>query len=303
MTRGRVAIVGAVALVVAAVAAVGIQEGWFRSERTLARDERISANAFISPRTHMFGDPVTARLDLVFSRIFVPAKGIHVKAAFKPYVLASSTRTRADHGETTRLTYVYRLTCLTQACLPAGERTMKLPPAVVSYSIPGFGGPSHSKVNWPSVTVAARLGPADRERPEFRAVLRPLPAVTYRVRPAVLAALSLAGALVLVLIAAALLVPALPRSLGLRRPSWLRRRTRPLTSLEHALARVRAAAGANGAGDERRALEQLAVELAVSGETGLASDARRLAWSPGRPGVEGVRDLEAEVERVIGEAR
>jgi hypothetical protein len=303
MTRGRVAIVAGVVLVVVAVAAVGIQQGWFRSERTLARDERISADAFISPRTHMFGDPVTARLDLVFSRIFVPAESIHVKAAFKPYLLASSTRTRTDHGKTTRLTYVYRLTCLTQACLPANERTMKLPPAVVSYSIPGFGGPSHSNVNWPSVTVAARLGPADRERPEFRAALRPLPAATYRVRPTVLAALSLAGALLLLLIAAALVVPALPRSLGLRRPSWLRRRTRPLTALEHALARVRATAGANGAGDERRALEQLAVELAVSGETGLASDARRLAWSPERPGVEGLRELGAEVERVIGEAR
>jgi hypothetical protein len=303
MTRARVAIVGAVVLVAAAVAAVGIEAGWFRSERTLARDERISANAFISPRTHMFGDPVTARLDLVFSRIFVPVESVHVKAAFTPYVLGSSTRTRTDHGKTTRLTYVYRLTCLRQACLPADERTTKLPPAVVSYSIPGFGGPSHSNVNWPSVTVAARLGPADRERPEFRAVLRPLPAATYRIRPTVLAALSLAGALVLVLVAAALLVPALPRSLGLRRPSWLRRRTRPRTALEQALARLRAAAGANGAGDERRALEQLAVELAVSGETGLAGDARRLAWSPGRPGIEGVRDLEDEVERVIGEAR
>jgi hypothetical protein len=303
MTRVRIGIVAGVVLVAAAVAAVGIHADWFRSERTLARDERISANAFISPRTHMFGDPVTARLDLVFSRIFVPANSVHVRARFKPYVLAASTRTRTDHGTTTRLTYVYRLTCLTQACLPADERTTTLPPAVVSYSIPAFGGPSHSDVAWPTVTAAARLGPEDRERPEFRAALRPLPAVTYRIRPTLLAALSLAGALILVLIAVALLVPALPRSLGLRRPSWLRRRTRPQTALERALDRVRAAAGANGAGDERRALEQLAVELAVSGEAGLARDARRLAWSPQRPEAEGLRDLGVEVERVIGESR
>lgn len=300
MTRGRIAVVAGVVAVAAAVAGVGLQQGWFRSTPTLARDERISASAVISPRSHMFGDPVTARLDLVFSRIFIQPASVHVEASFKPYVVASSTRTRSDHGTTTRLTYLYGLTCLTQACLPLNERTTKLRAAVVSYSVPGFGGPSHSNVAWPTVTVAARLGPADRRHPVFRAAVRPLPGPTYRIRPTLFAALSLAGALLLVLVAAALFVPALPRSLGLRRPGWLRRRTCPLTGLEQALARVRAAAGANGAGDERRALEQLAVELAVSGEDGLARDARRLAWSPERPHEEGVHDLGAEVERVIG---
>jgi hypothetical protein len=71
--------------------------------------------------------------------------------------------------------------------------------------------------------------------------------------------------------------------------------------LERALARVRAA-GANGGGDERRALEHLAVELAVSGEAGLARDARRLAWSPERPPADGLRDLRVEVERLLGGA-
>ena len=301
MRRSRFVAIGVVALVMISLGAAALRGGWFRAQPTLARDERISANALIAPRTHMFGDRITARLDLVFSRIFVPVATVHVRASFKPYGIESWSRSRTDHGKTTQLTYVYRLTCLTQACLPTDERTTKLPPAVVSYTLPGFGGPSHANVAWPTVTAAARVGPADREQPELRAAVRPLPAPTYRIEPTLLAALSLGGALVLVLVAAALLVPALPRSLGLRWPSWARSRTRPLSPLERALARVRAA-GANGSGDERRALEHLAVELAVSGEAGLARDARRLAWSPERPPADGLRELRVEVERLIGGA-
>ena len=44
---------------------------WFGDEPTLATDERISASAAVTPRSHMFGDPVRARLDLVFSRRFL----------------------------------------------------------------------------------------------------------------------------------------------------------------------------------------------------------------------------------------
>jgi hypothetical protein len=282
-----------------ALGAAAIRGGWFRGEPTLARDERISANAVITPRSHLFGDPVTARLDLVFSRIFVPVGSVNVRATFAPYKVESVSRLRSDHGDSTRLLYVYRLTCLTRACVPNDELTPRLPPAVVSYELPGFGGPSSANVDWPTVTSAARVGPAERERPELRATVRPLPAATYRISPTRLAALSLAGALALVLLAVALLVPALPRSLGLCLPAWARRRTRPLSPLEQALARVRAA-NANGGGDERRALEQLAVQLAVSGEDTLARDARRLAWSPGRPATEGVDDLSSQVEQVIG---
>jgi hypothetical protein len=65
---------------------------------------------------------------------------------------------------------------------------------------------------------------------------------------------------------------------------------------------VRAAA-ANGGDDERRALEQLAVELAGTGEGGLARDARRLAWSPGRPPADRIEELSGEIEQLIGAAQ
>jgi hypothetical protein len=302
MRRSTIVGVGIVALLAVGLGAAALRGDWFRDAPSLARDERISASAVIAPRTHMFGDTVTAQLDLVFSRIFVPVGSVRVRPSFKPYDVNSSSRSRTDHGKTTRLTYVYRLSCLTRACVPSDEGTTTFPPAVVSYTLPGFGGPSRANVAWPTVTAAARVSPAERERPELRATVRPLPAPTYSIQPTRLAALSLAGALALVLLAAALLAPALPRSLGLRLPAWARRRTRPVSPLERALARVQAAEG-SGNGDERRALEHLAVELAGSGEAGLARAARRLAWSPGRPPAAGIGELSSEVKRLIGAAR
>jgi hypothetical protein len=158
------------------------------------------------------------------------------------------------------------------------------------------------RVGWPAVSIASRRLVRFQVRPLLAAHLRPLPAMTYRVRPGVLAAAALAGSIALLLLAVGLLVPALPRRLGVRRPAWLKRRVRPLTPLEQALARVRAAA-ANGGEDERRALEQLAVELAGTGEGDLARNARRLAWSPQRPPADGIEELSGEVEQLIGAER
>jgi hypothetical protein len=294
--------IGIVAVVVIALGVAAWRGGWFSDDATLARSDRVSATAVITPRSHLFADTVGARLDLVFSRTFVPVGSVHVDASFTPYVVQTSSRRRTDHGDSTRLTYLYRLSCLALGCLPkGGEKTFELPKAIVTYGS-GSGGASSARVTWPNLTVAARVGPADREQPELQASLRPLPGPSYRIRPAVVTGLSLAGALVLLIVAVVLLAPALPRTLGLRVPAWARRRQRPLTPLERALARVRAA-GSNGSGDERRALEHLAVELAGSGETGLARNARRLAWSPGRPPADGLRDLSTEVERVIEMAR
>ena len=293
-----------IALAVTAAVALGVfvlaaRQGWWHDEPTVATDERMSASTAVAPRSHMFGDPMIARLDLVFSRTFIAPESVRVRARFRPFRVERLTRTRSDHGESTRLSFAYRLTCLTARCLATEtQRTFEFPDAVVAYRLPGFGGAASDEVEWPSVTTASRLSEADARQPSLRATLRPLPAPTYRVDPNLLAAVSLAGALLLVLVATALVVPQLPRSLGIRPPAWLRRRQRPLTPLAQALVRVRAAT-ANGRGDERRALEHLALELQLTGRDDLARDARRLAWSPGRPPDEAIGDLSAEVERAV----
>ncbi|MBD0347578.1 MAG: hypothetical protein ICV59_00375 [Thermoleophilia bacterium] len=293
-------VTAAVALVVLMVA---VRQGWWDEEPIVATDERISVSAVVTPRSHMFGDPLTARLELVFSRTFIAPATVRVRARFRPFRVEQLARSRSDHGDSTRLSFVYRLSCLTAECLAAGaQRTFEFPAAVVAYALPGFGGPTSEEVQWPTVTAASRMSEADTEQPSLRATLRPLPEATYRVDPGVVGALALAGALLLVLVATALVVPQLPRALGIRRPAWLRRQARPLTPLAHALVRLRAAS-ANGGGDERRALENLALELSRTGRDDLARSARRLAWSPGRPGGAALGDLSVAVERVVEETR
>ncbi len=291
--------IGGVALCLVIVA---VRLGWFRPAPSLPDQARVAATATISPRSHYFADIVTARLELLFRRDRVPPSSVKVTSPFTPYTVVSKSATRTDTGNTTRLVYRFRLWCVTFACLPRGERKLAPPRAVITYTPAGRGAPRTLFVVWPRTMVSSRRVLQLQGRPLLAAQVRPLPAVTYNVRPWVLAAFSLAGALVLLLLAIALLVPAVPRSLGVRRPAWLRRRPPTRTPLEQALARLRTAS-ANGNGDERRALEQLAVELAGSGEGTLARDARRLAWSPGRPDEDGVSVLEADVERLIGAAR
>jgi hypothetical protein len=292
-------VVGALALWVAVVA---VRAGWFRSAPDLPAGSRVAATASLTPRSHYYGDRVTAELELLFRHDAVPVRSLAVTAPFTPYTVLGSDVRRQDAGDATRLVYRFRLLCISAACLPQNRRSVTLPRATVRYTPAGSIEQETMHVGWPAVAIASRRLVRFQARPLLAAHLRPLPELTYRVRPGVLAAAALAGSIALLLLAVGLLFPALPRRLGVRRPGWLKRRVRPLTPLEQALARVRAAA-ANGGGDERRALEQLAVELAGSGERSLARDARRLAWSPGRPPADGIDELSGEVEQLIGAAR
>jgi hypothetical protein len=291
-------VVGALALW---IAVVGVRAGWFRSAPELPADARVAATASLDPRAHYYGDRVTAELELLFRHDQVPVSSFKVTAPFSPYTVLGSEVKRTDAGAATRLVYRFRLLCITAACLPQNRRGVTLPRATIQYT-PSGAAPQTKHVGWPAVSIASRRIVRFQARPLLAAHLRPLPEMTYRVQPNVLAAAALAGSIALLLLAVGLLFPALPRRLGVRRPAWLKRRVRPLTPLEQALARVRLAA-ANGGDDERRALEQLAVELAGSGEGGLARDARRLAWSPGRPAAEGIEELSGEVEQLIGAAQ
>src|SRR6185312_9131205 len=133
------------------------------------------------------------------------------------------------------------LLCITAACLPQNRRGVTLPRATVQFT-PTGGVLQTKRVGWPAVSIASRRIVRFQSRPLLAAHLRPLPEMTYRVQPSVLAAAALGGSIALLLLAVGLLFPALPRRLGVRRPAWLKRRVRPLTPLEQALARVRAAA-------------------------------------------------------------
>ena len=241
-----------------------------------------AVHATLVPRTHLFGQPVTATLDL-------PA-GLRVRAEFAPYRLLSTTVTRA--GTTTRYRFV--LDCLTSACVgpPGAERQVQLPP--VSIGLP------HGKTivgYWPPLRQASRLSPADLQHPVLRGDLT-APATPQRNGRRLLFGALLAVAAVLVVCAAALL--------GVGWFSWRPahfgsgdRRPQP-SDLDYALIAAGVSAGGD-IGERRAALESLAAALQRRGLSELARRARALAWSPRRPAGESLRRFAEHVQRAVRE--
>ncbi len=264
------ALAGAAAVVVPAA---------LRNDRSPAPTPRVQAA--ITPRTHLFGQVVTATLA-------VPS-GLNVRTAFAPYRVLRRTQTQS--GRIT--TYRFTLDCLRSACLgpPGTEREVALPPVQIDL-------PNGKKLIglWPPLRQASRLAPADLRDPALRgdlvAVAEPVEG-RHRV----------GGILYAVAAGAAFLAAA---GAGLRWLGWRPRLgsgqngARNLSSLEYALVVTGIAAGA-GQEDRRTALESLAIALDERGLGELAAKARSIAWSPRPPGGESLRSLAAEAQSAARE--
>jgi hypothetical protein len=233
--------------------------------------------ATLSPRTHLFGQTVTATLEL-------PA-GSTVKARFSPYEVVRRETVRRH----ATVRYRFTLQCLRPVCAgaPGAEHDIALPP--IHVSLP------HGKSldgRWPPLREASRLGPHDLERPEPRGTFTvPDRHATSRALGLALAAGAGAALLAAGLLGALWLAP--------RRLLFMPERNGkpPLSDLQYALVVTGLAAG--GGPDERRAaLESLAVALDEHGEAELASEARSVAWSPLEPRGDAVRQLAASVQRL-----
>jgi hypothetical protein len=266
-----------------------------------------STRAF-SPTLHLFADQVAVRVDVVVDREHLDPDRVRLDARFPPYERVGRMEVeRRDFERFTRLRYRVRLRCLMLSCLPRGaaspegmiapERVRRFKPAHVYYDDPETGRPRHLKrVWWPRLVALSRISPTDPRFSQqfstpFQTTLTPLPSLTYRISPSLLA-----GGLFL---AAALLL-ALPARLGW---SWLRRRRPPppveereLTPLERALALVEWARESVDGEDRRKALEVLAYELDASGREEQAAAARRLAWSPSAPSPDDAEELVQSVK-------
>jgi hypothetical protein len=270
----RVAAWVALCLTGLAVAAALVLPGAFR---TGAR-QRPLIQASLTPRTHLFGQPVIATVE-------VPA-GSSVKARFTPYRIVGRATVRK------RATVLYRFTlqCLGPACVgaPGAEQEIPLPPARI-----GLPNGKRLEGHWPPLRVASRLGPNDLDMPtprgDFSAPERGGPD-----RARGLGLLAGAGA---ALIAGGLLgvLWLAPRRLPFRLPE--RRVNGSLSDLQYALVVTRLAAG-GGPDDRRAALESLAVALDQEGHRDLAAEARSLAWSPGPPRGDAVRKIAASARRL-----
>jgi len=86
----------------------------------------MSISTSVEPRVQMFGDPVTARIDLLFDRrrVSPSADKIRIDAPFGPYEIVDGPKLeRAESGELVHLRYTYRLLCLDRGCATGGPRT------------------------------------------------------------------------------------------------------------------------------------------------------------------------------------
>jgi hypothetical protein len=253
----------------------------------------------IQPRTHLFGDAVTAQADLLVDPRQVEPGSVRVDARFDPYTRVGDVeRAETRAGDLVRVRYRFQLACFASTCMPTGDkREIDLQSGRVYFALNGRDGRNlrtHELLRWPSFSVASRLGPFDVERARWRASTAAMPGATYRLEPGVLAALLLLGSLALLAAAGVLVTTAGPVRIRRARPTEVV--PRAVSPLERALQLARSMSQNGASDDQRRALERVSRELLAVGEPTLAGRARRLAWSADRAELD-------EVERLAGDVR
>jgi hypothetical protein len=274
----------------------------------------IQADGELSPRSALFGETVTARVDVTMNRAQIAPESIRVTTDFEPWrPVGKPRRTRRDGENTTHLRTTWILRCLTSSCLPPQRPLPVLfTSATVTYDRAG-GGPSGQQltVNWPTLYMHSRLSPTGAAPPTlgggsspfempWRADMVAMPAVSYRIDPDTAKVPLYAGAGIFALLGLGLAYLARPR----RRPQPVAVPEEPpepvLTPIEQALALLEDRVSANGAPDRRRALELIAAELALRGNDDLALRARRLAWSEQLPGIDRTSGIAEQARPALG---
>jgi hypothetical protein len=276
-----------------------------------------AVRADIQPRTHGFGETLTALLEVTLpTRAYQPGS-LRARGSFDPYVVVGEPRlVTRQVGDLTVARYAIRIRCVAQECLPESEtkefefgtpddRGEARPGVSLTWRVPPPEGRRFADrrlderrafTRWPTVTVVRGVGEDDLDQTRWRSALVALPEPTRSASPARLERALLGGAALLVSLAALLAA------------TWWRDRERagrqagvdvaPSTPLEQAL---RLAETVDGDASERRvALETLAAELRAVGEHGLAGETERLAWDVDPPRGDAVAALAASVRRANG---
>jgi hypothetical protein len=308
--RAALALVAVAAAVGVVVLATALADR--KSEPPSAQVDPISATGALDKRIVLFGDTLTATLDVVVDPTVIDPEDVKVTWSHDPWTAVGPPRVeQRESGATTYVRTTYVLRCLTVACVPVREKeTVELDPAEVSYAATVGSGTSRlsTDVEWPPLVVHTRIsaldsGQRDALAAPWRADTVTLPAVSYRVSPGlVIALLAVVGGLLLA-VAAVVSFRALPE----REPPPEPEPPPPpvVSPLEQALALLESTSSTNGAQDRRRALELVAEALERWGDPDLAQTARTLAWSEAHPEGEEIQELAArlrlELERELAE--
>jgi hypothetical protein len=277
-----------------------------------AADRPIRVVTLVSPGPHLFGDQIQADVNILVDTKRVDPKAVRIDTKFNPYSrLATPQRTTSTDGSTTRLRYRYLIACDSLRCLTGKktQRTIRFAPVTVRWH-ERSGASSAMTARWQRFRLVSRFG-GPRYLPQtasevtrgiqytgdpivrlFASIRAPDP--SYRLDPAVFAALLFAAALTALLGAGALARPLI---------ALVRRKDTDegpeLTPLERALAAVDTATRKQpGSAEHREALARLARELPRANLPGLVGRARRLAWSEQPPTAHASRELTDEIEAV-----
>src|SRR5207244_4121611 len=105
-----------VGLALALIAVAGFTQT--RSEPAPPPPPGIVARGTLSPRVLLFGDPLTARIDILLDHSRIDPDLVRLQSPFPPFVPLSETSSRRDGGDVTELRYTITLQCLSLECLP-----------------------------------------------------------------------------------------------------------------------------------------------------------------------------------------
>jgi hypothetical protein len=309
---GLAAVVVASALVAAFAVSEGVDES--RETPAAANVTQITAEATFSPAVALFGDTVTAHVDVVVDKARVDPDSVRLAAEFAPFeIVGRLQRRRRDSERSAHLRLSLVLRCLSGSCVPSGQSARyNFEPARISFTAPDEQDVAGSSIEvpLPSVRLYSRFtalgaGAAQGQGEGFqpwRADLRSLPSVSYRIAPGVVIVLLLAGAALAAIAAFAVGYVAWPRRVPAAPPEpEPEPPPEPLSALEQALILLEQSIRADGAADQRRALELVAEELELAdwGDRDLARTARALAWSQGIPPAAETARLAARVRTAL----
>ena len=291
----------------AALAVVVLRDGGGGRPRRPAAAAAGAAGT-LSPRILLYGDTLTARVDVTLDRRRVDPSSVAIRGAV-PGVGAR----REAAGRAARLRRALAPADDLRAPLPQADvraRARHAPVRVQARAGDFTERTSRGRtiqrttsVAWPRLIEHSRIAPNDLATVNpWRIDLMTLPEPSYRASPSLLLVL---------LVGRRRSARRRRRGARLRRLAAARARARAgaragarrvVTPLERALELLETAAGPNGAADQRRSLELVAEVLAERGhDDEHARAARELAWSPTPPPVEATRGLAARVRATLEE--
>jgi hypothetical protein len=296
VTPARLVTAGVVLALLAGGAALFLGRGG-NGDAPVLRNDLLATSSRVDPQTHLFGERVQARLEVVYDSDRVRGSSIAIAPSFGAYRVAEQRESRASFGNVDRVRFEWVLDCLTARCLPRKDGAVQFPSTQLFYEQRDPPALQSTKVEWPQLRVAARVGPDDLKALSLQADARDLPAVSYRIEPRTIALIGYALAALLALAGLLLLARAL--DLQAQISGALAGRRDRLSALQRALALARGHTHRGEHDRSRPALERLASELRKTREPDLAHDASRLAWRRSNPSDKSIGPLSDDVERVI----